>query len=117
MLVDALSVKPRVDGVSAALTRVKLTPELAEPVVVRPAAERARPMPGGEGGRLVEEEELGELSRLEQRAAVPPLELEATGDPATAVPAPADAPVPVVQAAAVAVDGTALGRRDELAER
>ena len=36
------------------------------PIVVA-AAERARAMPGGEGGRLVEEEELGEFPGLEER--------------------------------------------------
>ena len=43
----------------------------AEAVVVLPPAERTRPVPGGEGGRLVEEEELGEAPGLQERAAQP----------------------------------------------
>src|SRR6266540_3044712 len=48
---DALAVELRVDRVGAALTGVQLAPDLAEAVVVLPAAERARAVPGGEGRR------------------------------------------------------------------
>ena len=74
-------------------------------------------MSGRESRRLVEEEELGELSRLHERLAVPAAELEPAGDPALAVVAPPDAPVLVVEAAAVAVDQAAGRVGDELAER
>ena len=74
-------------------------------------------MPGRERGRLVEEEELGEPSRLHQRRAVPAAELEPAGDPALAVVAPPDAPALVVQTAAVPVDEPARRVGDELAER
>ena len=65
--IDALGVQLRVDRVRSDLAGVSVAPDLAEAVVVLAAAERARAMSGGEGGRLVEEEELGEAARLEQR--------------------------------------------------
>ncbi len=92
VLGHALLVELRVDRIRARLARMKLAPELAEPGVVLAPAERAGPVPGGEGRRLVEEEELGEAARLEQRLAVPTAELEPAGDPAPAVEAPADRP-------------------------
>ena len=115
--VDALTVQLRVDRVRADLTGMDRAPDLAEAVVVGAPAERTRAMTGGEGGRLVEEEELGEAARLEQRPALPAAELELAGDPAPAVVAPADAAALVVEAAAVAVDQAARGICDELAER
>ena len=57
-------------------------PQLVEADVVLAPALRARPVAGGERGRLVEEEQLGELPRLHQRRAVPAAELEPAGDPA-----------------------------------
>jgi hypothetical protein len=72
---------------------------------------------GRERGRLVEEEELGEASRLQQRVPAPAAELEPAGDPALRRPAPADPPGGVVQAAAVAVDEAARRIGDQLAER
>jgi hypothetical protein len=74
-------------------------------------------MSGREGRRLVEEEELGEPARLEQRPALPPSELEPARDPAPAVVPPADPPGRVVEAAAVPVDEAAGRVRDQLAER
>ncbi len=52
----ALAIEPDVDGVCP-----RLTEEPEEPRVVGPAAERARPVAGSEGGCLVDEEQLGEL--------------------------------------------------------
>ena len=66
-------------------------------------------MAGGEGGRLVEEEELRELARLHQRPPMPAAELEPAGDPALRRPAAPDPTFVVVEAAAVAVDEPASG--------
>jgi hypothetical protein len=74
-------------------------------------------MARGEGGCLVEEEELREAPRLLEWVAVPAAELEAAGDPALARVAPPDTPRVVVEAPAVAVDEAAAGIGDELAER
>ena len=74
-------------------------------------------MAGGEGGRLVEEEELGELPGCMSVVAVPALELETAADPAAGCLKPADPALRVVQAAAVAVDEPALGVCDQLGER
>lgn len=74
-------------------------------------------MPGGERGRLVEEEQLGEAAGLEERASLPAAELEPARDPALAVVAPADATGRVVEAAPVAVDQVTVGDRNQLAER
>jgi hypothetical protein len=60
-------------------------------------------VPGREGRRLVEEEELSEATRLHERLAVPAPELEATRDPALDLVAPTDASVLVVEAATVPV--------------
>ena len=99
------------------LVRAARAGELEEPVVVLASAERARPVPGRERGRLVEEEELRELPRLHQRLAVPALELEPTDDPPSGGhPAP-DSPLVVVNAAAVPVDEPAGRIGDQFAER
>src|SRR5262245_17522873 len=97
--VDALAVELLVHRVRSTRPRE----ELAEAHVVLPAAQGARPVARRERGRLVEEEELRELARLEQRLAVPAAELEPARDPAPRRPAPADPPLVVVQAAAVPV--------------
>ena len=96
--VDALGVELRVDRVGSDPIRVQLAPDLSEPDVVLSAAERARTMTGRERGRLVQEEQLGEPARLQQRAALPAAELEPTRDPALPVEAPPDPPGIVVQA-------------------
>jgi hypothetical protein len=114
---DALGVKPPVDRVRADFTGMQLGPELREADVVLPAAERAGPMPGGEGGRLVEEEELREAPGLQERTALPAAELESASDPALAVVASADPAGVVVKAATVPVDQTARGVCDQLAQR
>src|SRR5262249_4583238 len=92
-------------------------PEVGEAPIVLAAAERARPVPGGERRRLVEEEQLGEAARLQQRRPAPAAKLELARDPAPHGEAAADRAGRVVQAAAVAVDEPALGRLDQLAER
>src|SRR4029077_13280685 len=114
---DALGVELRVDRIGSDLAGVQLPPQRAEAVVVLAAAERAGAVAGREGGRLVEEEELREAAGLQERLTVPPLELEAAGDPTLAVEAPPDAPGVVVEAAAIAVDEAPGGVGDELAER
>jgi hypothetical protein len=73
-------------------------------------------MAGGERRRLVEEEQLGEPSRLQQRTAPPTAEAEPAGDPAPPGVMSADPSRLVVQAAAVAVDEAAIGHGDQLAE-
>ena len=74
-------------------------------------------MPGSERGRLVEEEELGEAARLEQRLAVPAAELEPAGDPALPVESPYDPARRIVETAAVSVDEAASGICDQLVQR
>jgi hypothetical protein len=107
-----LAVQPRVHGI-----RARLSHELEKADVVGPAAQRTRSVACSECGRLVQEEELGELARLQQPAPAPASELEPAGDPALAVVPPPDAPLRVVEAAAVAVDEAPGGIGDELAER
>jgi hypothetical protein len=114
--VDTLAVELGVDCVRARLVGVETAPDLGEARVVRVAAECAGPVPCGECCHLVEEEKLGELAGLEERAALPASELEPTSDPAPAVEAPADVTVVVVEAAAVPVDEPASRVGDELAE-
>jgi hypothetical protein len=71
---------------------------------------------GGEGRHLVEKEELGEAAWLQQRMSVPAAKLEPAGDPAFAgVPAPNPA-TGVMEAAAVSVDETSCGIRDDVAK-
>ena len=116
VLVDTLEVQLRVDGVRSGRTRMQLPPEREEAVVVLPPAQRARTVTGRQRGGFVEEEQLGELARLQERMAVPSTEAQPARDPALAVEAAADLPICVVQAAPVAVDETARGIGDELAE-
>ena len=113
---DPLALESHVDRVGADVA-VEPAPERREPVVVVPAAECARAMPRRERRRLVEEEQLGELAGLEERRAVPVLEDQPAGDPASYLPAPPDPPFGVVQAAAIPVDQAARRCRDEVAER
>src|SRR5687767_6016435 len=96
---------------------MEFAPDLAEAVVVGAPAERAGTVPRCERCRLVEEEELGEAARLQQRPTLPATELEPAADPALAVEGPADAARLVVEAAPIPVDEAARGMRDELAER
>src|SRR5205823_1993148 len=86
--IHALGVELRVDRVGPCATPVELAPHRAEPVVVLAPAERAGTVAGGERGRFVEEEELGEATRLQQRLAVPAAKREPAGDPALTGEAP-----------------------------
>ena len=107
----------RVDRVGAPLPGMPLAPDLPEADVVLVPAERARSVPGGECGRLVEEEELREPAGLHECRAVPAPELEPARDPALAVVTPPDPPLVVVEAAAVPVDEPARRVGDQLARR
>ena len=115
--IDPLRVELRVDRVGADLVGMQLAPDLPEPHVVLAAAERARAMPRGERGRLIEEEQLGEAARLQQRLAMPPVEPEPARDPALAAEPPPDPTVFVVQAPPVPVHEPASGFGDQFAER
>jgi hypothetical protein len=114
---EAFSVEPDIDGAGACLPRMAFSPDRLEPNVVGSPTERAGTVPGSERRRLVEEEELGEPTRLHQGLSMPATEPEATGDPASAVVVPADPALRVVEAAPVAVDETAGGIGDQLSER
>ena len=113
---DPLSVELLVHRVGADLAGVQVAPARREAHEVLAPAERAGAVPGGERRHLVEEEELGEAARLEQRPLMPVLELQPARDPALAVVAAPDPPGLVVQAALVAVDEPAPRIGDELAE-
>ena len=105
--------EPLVDGVGAFLAD-----ELHEADVVLAPALGARPVPGRERGRLVEEEQAGVAVRRHRPAdAVAAAELEAARDPALHLPVAPDPAIRVVQTPAVAVDEPTLGRRDQLPER
>ncbi len=115
--IDSLTVELPVDGVRTRLLRMAPSPELPEANVVLAAAESARPVTRRECRCLVEEEELGEASGLQQRRTAPAAELEPAGDPAATCESPSNAALLVVEAAAVAVHETAARVGDELAER
>src|SRR5438067_12283535 len=114
--IDTLVVQPLVDRVGARRPEAELAPELEQAAIVVAAAERARPVPGGEGSGLVEEEQLGEAAGPQQRAAQA-TEREHARDPALAVIGAADPPIGVMEAAAVAVREAAGRVGDQLAER
>ena len=115
--IQALLVQLGVHRVSADLVGVEPAPDRREADVVLATAESAGPMSCRERSRLVEEEELREEPRLQERAARPAPVLEPAGDPAPCrIPAP-NAAGGVVQAAPVPVDETPSGIGDQLAER
>jgi hypothetical protein len=114
--VDALVMQLGIDRVGARLSRMQLLPGLDEAVVIGAAAECAGAVTGRERGRLVEEEQLGELAGLKQWPSLPVVELELARDPAPAVVAPPDPAAVVVQTAAIPVDKPALRGGDQLAE-
>jgi len=114
---NALALKLRVDRVGADLIGMELTPEGREAVEVGAPAQRAGAMSRCERRRLVEEEELGETTRLKEWTSLPAPELEPTGDPALSGEAPPNAPGPIVEAAPVSVHEAAGRIRDKLAER
>jgi hypothetical protein len=106
-----------IDRVGSDLAGMEAPPERDEAVVVLAVAERTGAMPGGERGRLVEEEQLGEAAGLHELIAVPAAELQPAGDPALAVVPPADVPVRVVKAATVSIDQTTRGVCRQFTER
>jgi hypothetical protein len=115
--VEALLVETRIDRVGADLARMQLLPDLGESRVVLAPTEGARSVTRGERGGLIQEEQLGEPARLEQRRVVPSLEAEPACDPSLdRVPA-ADPASVVVEASAVPVDEAACRSRDQIAER
>jgi len=114
---NPLAMKLRVDRVGPDLIGMELTPEGREAVVVGAPTQRAWAMSRCERRRLVEEEELGETTRLKKWTSLPAPELEPTGDPALSGEAPPNASGRVVEAAAVSVHEAAGRIRDELAER
>src|SRR5262249_58608982 len=63
---EPLGMQLGVDRVGAALPGMELAPDLSEANVVLAAAQRTRPVSGGERRRLVEEEQLRELAGLHQ---------------------------------------------------
>jgi len=97
--------------------RERFRPSRAEGQRVGPSAFEARPMAGGESGRLVQEEQFGIAARR-HRLALPPLEGQAADDPRLCRPAPpGQLPALVVKAAAVARPGAASRVGDDFAER
>jgi len=106
----------QIHRVGAHVPTMELLPECTEANVVLTTTESARPMAGGERGRLVEEEELREPAGLEEPRSPPAAKLEPAGDPAPPVVAPADAARLVVQTSAVAVDEATRRVGDQLAE-
>ena len=114
---ETLGMQQGVDRIRARESGVEPLPDRDKPAVVLAAAEGAGTVPRGEGGCLVEEEELGEAAGLHQRVAMPAAEGKPAGDPTLAVVTAPDPPAFIVQAAAVSVDEAAGGIRDQLAER
>ena len=115
--VVALPMQLCVDRIGSDLPRMDVAPQLAEPLVVGTATQGARTVTGSERRRLVEEEELREATRLQQRGSVPAAELEPARDPASDGEAPADPTLVVVEASAVPVDQAARWIGDQLPER
>jgi hypothetical protein len=115
--IDAFVVQLCIDRVGARLSRVERLPGVDEPVVVRATAQCAGAVACREGCRLVEEEQLGELPRLQQFLPLPILEPELARDPAPAVVASPDPARAVVQAPTIPVDEPTLRCGDQLAER
>jgi hypothetical protein len=74
-------------------------------------------MTGGERRHLVEEEELREPTGLHERRAVPAAKLEAARDPAPPGETPADPPLLVMEASAVAVHQPSARVCDQVSER
>jgi 8-oxo-dGTP pyrophosphatase MutT (NUDIX family) len=115
--VQALLVEPLIDGVGATIVCVQVAPHLDEPHVVLATALGTRPVPGGQRGRLVEEEQFGEAPRLQKRMAPPTAELEPARDPPLDGERPPDVARGVVQAPAIPVHEAARRIRDQLTQR
>ena len=106
-----------VDRVGSDLAWMQVAPDRDETVVVLAPALRAGAVAGRERGHLVEEEELRVAAGLQQRASPPAAELEPARDPALHRVAAANAALRVVETAAIAVDESAGGICDQIAER
>ena len=94
---------------------MRVRPCLAEAHEVLAPAFRTWPVAGGEGCRLVKEEELREPARTHQLPASA-FELESAGDPPPNLPRPNQLTVIVVQHPPVSVEEAARGRLDDLGE-
>jgi hypothetical protein len=92
-------------------------PGIDERLVVLVPAQSARPVPGRERRGLVQEEELGEATRLHQSTAMPPSEGQLARDPPLAAVRTSDASVHVVHVAAVRVDEPTCRHGDRLPQR
>jgi hypothetical protein len=114
--VDPLGVEPQIDLVRTDRVTVVLSPDVTEADVVLTPAERTWAVTRAERGRLVQEEQLRELARLQQRTPVPAAELQPAGDPPSYCPLSPNAPEIVVQTATVPVHEPPGWVRDELAE-
>jgi hypothetical protein len=114
--IDPLGVEPQIDRVRTDWITVALFPCVTETDVVLAPAKRTWAMTRGERGRLVQEEQLRELARLQQRAPVPAAELQATRDPPSYRPLSSNTSEIVVQTATVPVHEPPGWVRDELAE-
>jgi hypothetical protein len=115
--VEALLVQLRVHRVGSDLARMEPLPRAGECVVVLPAAERAGAVSRRERGRLVEEEQLGEPTRLHQGRPVPPAEPEAARDPSPHLITAADVPLIIVEAASIPIDEASGRIGDQVAQR
>ncbi len=115
--VPTFAVQRGVDRIRAAVIGMQLAPQPAETEVVLAPAERAGAVAGGHSRRFIEKEQLSEPARLQQWSAQPAAELEPAGDPAAAGVVLADAPVTIVQAAAVAIDEAAGRFGDQRSQR
>jgi hypothetical protein len=114
--VDPLGVELEIDCIRTDGLAVPPSPDVTEVDVVLAPAERTGPVTRGERCRLVQEEQLRELARLQQRTPVPAPEFQPAGDPPSYGPLSSNAPEIVVQTATVAVHEPARGMRDEVAE-
>jgi hypothetical protein len=113
--VDPLIVQPGVDVVCADGTGVTAAPERDEPPVIVMPTQGTRPVPGCDRRRLVQEEQLGETTRLQHRPALPPTELKPTRDPPAHRVSATDRAVGVVQAPAISVHQPSGGVGDQIA--
>ena len=111
--VEPVGVQPRVDRRGVRLRAgVRGSPRRLPAYEVRVPALGAGPVAGRDGGGLVEEEQLGPAARPAQRPPPAP-PIEPAGDPAPELPVADVLARGVVEHAAVAHQGAALGRRDD----
>ena len=95
---------------------VRIQPRFSKAHEVLAAALRARAVAGGEGGSLVQEEQLGEPARAEERPAAS-LEFEPARYPPPDLPLSDQLAVPVVQDSPVAEQEPPSFGCDDVAER